>query len=186
MPKVRRSNATESISKNKEDEDDMSGGSCSLYIEGKGKVSVSIGGSPSMPSISYTGLHGRGAVGYDIARVCGKAAIRCALRSAGFDIPRASIRIDVDVSAHEFGHMCIENACAQGIAIASGQAEMPAGGRVDATPIDINGSSLRLEPIKDGIERGLDELCDEKQAEADLVEGKAGRDGQFEHKESGR
>lgn len=92
----------------------MNGGSCSLYIEGKGKVSVSIGGSPSMPSISFTGLHGHGAVGYNIARVCEKAAIRCALRSAGFDIPRASIRIDVDVSAHEFGHMCIENACAQG------------------------------------------------------------------------
>lgn len=145
----------------------MNGGSCSLYIEGKGKVSVSIGGGPSMPSISFTGLHGHGAVGYNIARVCEKAAIRCALRSAGFDIPRASIRIDVDVSAHEFGHMCIENACAQGIAIASGQAEMPAGG---------NG----------GIERGLDELCDEKQAEADLAEGAADRDGQFEHKESGR
>lgn len=181
-----RSNATESISKNKEDEDDMSGGSCSLYIEGKGKVSVSIGGSPSMPSISFTGLHGRGAVGYDIARVCEKAAIRCALRSAGFDIPRASIRIDVDVSAHEFGHMCIENACAQGIAIASGQAEMPAGGRVDAIPIEIDGSTLRLEPIKDGIERGLDDLCDEKQAEADLVEETADRDEQLEHKESGR
>lgn len=41
----------------------MNGGSCSLYIEGKGKVSVSIGGSPSMPSISFTGLHGHGAVG---------------------------------------------------------------------------------------------------------------------------
>lgn len=164
----------------------MNGGSCSLYIEGKGKVSVSIGGSPSMPTISFTGLHGHGAVGYNIARVCEKAAIRCALRSAGFDIPRASIRIDVDVSAHEFGHMCIENACAQGIAVASGQAEMPVGGRVDAIPIDINGSSLRLEPIKDGIERGLDELCDEKQAEAGLVEGTADCDRQFEHKESGR
>lgn len=91
----------------------MNGGSCSLYIEGKGKVSVSIGGSPSMPSISFTGLHGRGAVGYSLARVCEeKAAIRCALRSAGFDIPRASVRIDIDESAHEFGHMCIENACA--------------------------------------------------------------------------
>lgn len=105
----------------------MNGGSCSLYIEGKGKVSVSIVGSPSMPSISFTGLHGHGAIGHNIARVCEKAAIRCALRSAGFDIPRASIRIDIDVSAHEFGHMCIENACAQGIAIASGQAEMPEG-----------------------------------------------------------
>lgn len=186
MPKVMRSNATESISKNKEDEDDMSGGSCSLYIEGKGKVSVSIGGSPSMPSISFTGLHGRRAVGYDIARVCEKAAIRCALRSAGFDIPRASIRIDVDVSAHEFRHMCIENACAQGIAIASGQAAMPEGSRVAATPIEIDGSTLRLEPIKDGIERGLDDLCDEKQAEADLVEETADRDEQLEHKESGR
>lgn len=75
----------------------MNGGSCSLYIEGKGKVSVSIGGGPCMPSISFTGLHGHGAVGYNIARVCEKAAIRCALRSAGFDIPRASIRIDIDV-----------------------------------------------------------------------------------------
>lgn len=164
----------------------MNGGSCSLYIEGKGKVSVSIVGSPSMPSISFTGLHGHGAIGHNIARVCEKAAIRCALRSAGFDIPRASIRIDIDVSAHEFGHMCIENACAQGIAIASGQAEMPEGSRVDATPIKIDGSTLRLEPTKDSIERGLDELCNEKQAEADLVEGTAGRDGQFEHKESGR
>ena len=134
----------------------MNGGSCSLYIEGKGKVSVSIGGGPCMPSISFTGLHGRGAVGHNIARVCEeKAAIRCALRSAGFDIPRASIRIDIDESAHEFGHMCIENACAQGIAIASGQAEMPEGGRVDATPIKIDGSTLRLEPAKGGIERGL-------------------------------
>lgn len=164
----------------------MNGWSCSLYIEGKGKVSVSIVGSPSMPSISFTGLHGHGAIGHNIARVCEKAAIRCALRSAGFDIPRASIRIDIDVSAHEFGHMCIENACAQGIAIASGQAEMPEGSRVDATPIKIDGSTLRLEPTKDSIERGLDELCNEKQAEADLVEGTAGRDGQFEHKESGR
>lgn len=59
----------------------MNGGSCSLYIEGKGKVSVSIGGGPCMPSISFTGLHGHGAVGYNIARVCEKAAIRCALRS---------------------------------------------------------------------------------------------------------
>lgn len=165
----------------------MNGRSCSLYIEGKGKVSVSIGGGPSMPSISFTGLHGHGAVGHNIARVCEeKAAIRCALRSAGFDIPRASIRIDVDESAHEFEHMCIENACAHGIAIASGQAEMPEGGRVAATPIKIDGSTLRLEPIKGGIERGLDELCDEKQAEADLVEGMADRDRQFEHKESRR
>lgn len=122
----------------------MNGGSCSLYIEGKGKVSVSIGGGPCMPSISFTGLHGHGAVGYNIARVCEKAAIRCALRSAGFDIPRASIRIEID------------------------------------------GSTLGLEPIKDGIERGLDDLCDEKQAEADLVEGMADRDRQFEHKESRR
>lgn len=165
----------------------MNGGSCSLYIEGKGKVSVSIDGGPSVPCMSFTGVHGRGTVGHSLARVCEeKAAIRCALRSAGFEIPRASIRIDVDESAHEFGHMCIENACAQGIAIASGQAEMPARGRVEATPIEINGSTLRLEPIKDGIERGMDELCDEKQAEADLVEGAADRDGQFEHKESGR
>ena len=103
-----------------------------------------------------------------------------------FRIPRASIRIDIDVSAHEFGHMCIENACAQGIAIASGQAEMPAGGRVSAVEIEIDGSTLGLEPIKDGIERGLDDLCDEKQAEADLVEGMADRDRQFEHKESRR
>ena len=165
----------------------MNGGSCSLYIEGKGKVSVSIGGGPSMPSISFTGLHGHGAVGHSLARVCEeKAAIRCALRSAGIDIPRASIRIDVDESAHEFGHMCIENACAQGIAIASGQAGMPEGGRVAATPIKIDGSTLRLEQLKDGVERGLDELYDEKQAEADLAEGAAGRDGQSEHKESGR
>lgn len=52
--------------------------------------------------------------------------------------------------------------------------------------IEIDGSTLGLEPTKGGIERGLDELCDEKQAEADLAEGAADRDGQFEHKESGR
>lgn len=165
----------------------MNGGSCSLYIEGKGKVSVNIDGHPSMPRMSFTGVQGRGAVGHSLARVCEeKAAIRCALRSAGFEIPRANVRIDIDESAYEFGHMCIENACAQGIAIASGQAEMPEGGRVDAIPIKIDGPTLRLEPVKDGIEHGLDELCDEKQAEADLVEGAAGRDGQLEHKESGR
>lgn len=165
----------------------MNGGTCSLYIEGKGKVSVSIDGHPSMPSMSFTGLHARGAVGHSLARVCEeKAAIRCALRSAGFGIPRASVRIDIDESAQEFGHMCIENACAQGIAIASGQAEMPEGGRVNATPIKIDGSTLRLEPTKGGSERGLNELCDEKQAEADLVEGAADCDGQLEHKESGR
>lgn len=113
-------------------------------------------------------------------------AVEAARALAGFDIPRASIRIDVDVSAHEFGHMCIENACAQGIAIASGQAAMPEGSRVAATPIEIDGSTLRLEPIKDGIERGLDDLCDEKQAKADLVEETADRDEQLEHKESGR
>ena len=165
----------------------MSSGSCVLYIEGKGKVSVSIDEQPSMPSISFTGVHGRGAVGHSLARVCEeKAAIRCALHSAGFEIPRANVRIDIDESAHEFGHMCIENACAQGIAIANGQAEMPEGGYVAATPIEINGSTLRLEPIKDDIERGLDDLCDEKQAEVDLAEGTADRDGQSEHKESGR
>lgn len=61
-----------------------------------------------------------------------------------------------------------------------------AGGRVSAVEIEIDGSTLGLEPTKGGIERGLDELCDEKQAEADLAEGAADRDGQFEHKESGR
>ena len=61
----------------------MNGGSCSLYIEGKGKVSVSIGGSPSMPSISFTGLHGHGAVGYNPAGVCETAARRGARRRAG-------------------------------------------------------------------------------------------------------
>lgn len=94
--------------------------------------------------------------------------------------------IDVDKSAHEYGHKCIENACAQGIAIASGQAEMPAGGRVSAVEIDIDGSSLGLEPAKDGLERSLDDLCDEKQAEADLVEGNEDRETRFESKETGR
>lgn len=165
----------------------MNGGSCSLYIEGKGKVFVSIDEHPSMPRMSFTGVQGRGAIGRSLARVCEeKAAIRCALRSAGFEVPMTNVRIDIDESAHEFGHMCIENACAQGIAIASGQAAMPEGGRVAAIPIEINGSTLRLEPIKDGIERGLDDLCDEKKAEADLVEGTADREGQSEHKESGR
>lgn len=102
----------------------MSNKSCNLFIEGKGKVSVSIDEHPSMPSMSFTGLQGRG-----MGRVVEeKAAIRCALRQAGFDIPMANVRIHIDESAHEFSHKCIENACAQGIAIASGQAEMPAGG----------------------------------------------------------
>lgn len=160
----------------------MNGSSCSLYIEGKGKVSVGINERPGMPSMTFTGVQGRG-----MGRVVEeKAAIRCALRSAGFDIPRAGIRIDIDQSAHEFGYKCIENACAQGIAIASGQAEMPAGGRVSAMEIDIDGSSLGLEPAKDGLERSLDDLCDEKQAEADLVEGNEVRETRFESKETGR
>lgn len=80
--------------------------SCNLFIESKGKVSVSIDEYPSMPSMSFTGLQGRG-----MGRVVEeKAAIRCALRQAGFDIPMANVRIDVDQSAHEFGHKCIENA----------------------------------------------------------------------------
>lgn len=160
----------------------MSNGSCSLFIEGKGKISVSIDKCPSMPSMSFTGLQGRG-----MGRVVEeKAAIRCALRQAGFDIPMANVRIDVDQSAHEFGHKCIENACAQGIAIASGQAELPEGGRVSAVEIDIDGSTLGLEPNKDGLERSLDDLCDEKQAEADLIEGDKGRETRFVGKETER
>lgn len=160
----------------------MSNGSCNLFIEGKGKVSVSIDEHPSMPSMSFTGLHGRG-VGRVVEE---KAAIRCALRQAGFDIPMANVRIHVDQSAHEFGHRCIENACAQGIAIASGQAKMPAGGRVSAVEIEIDGSTLGLEPSKDVSERGLDDLCDEKQAEADFVAGEADRSEKPERKETGR
>lgn len=160
----------------------MGNKSCNLFIEGKGRVSVSIDEHPSMPSMSFTGLQGCG-----MGRVVEeKAVIRCALRQAGFDIPMANVRIDVDKSAHEFGHKCIENACAQGIAIASGQAEMPAGGRVSAEEIDIDGSSLGLEPVKDGLERSLDDLCDEKQAEADLVAENKDRGTRFESKESGR
>jgi len=160
----------------------MSNKSCNLFIEGKGKVSVSIDDCPSMPSMSFTGLQGRG-----MGRVVEeKAAIRCALRQAGFDIPMANVRIDVDQSAHEFGHKCIENACAQGIAIASGQAEMPAGGRVNAVEIEIDGSTLGLEPTKDVSERGLDDLCDEKQAEADFVAGEADRSEKPERKETER
>lgn len=160
----------------------MSNGSCSLFIEGKGKISVSIDKCPSMPSMSFTGLQGRG-----MGRVVEeKAAIRCALRQAGFDIPMANVRIDVDQSAHEFGHKCIENACAQGIAIASGQAELPEGGRVSAVAIEIDGSTLGLEPNKDGLERGLDDLCDEKQAEADLISESADRSDKPERKEAGR
>lgn len=160
----------------------MSNKSCNLFIEGKGKVSVSIDDCPSMPSMSFTGLQGRG-----MGRVVEeKAAIRCALRQAGFDIPMANVRIDVDQSAHEFGHKCIENACAQGIAIASGQAEMPAGGRVSAVEIEIDGSTLGLEPTKDVSERGLDDLCDEKQAEADFVAGEADRSEKPERKETER
>lgn len=160
----------------------MSNGSCNLFIEGKGKVSVSIDEHPSMPSMSFTGLQRRG-VGRVVEE---KAAIRCALRQAGFDIPMANVRIDVDQSAHEFGHKCIENACAQGIAIASGQAKMPAGGRVSAVEIEIDGSTLGLEPVKDCSERGLDDLCNEKQAEADFVAGAADHSEKPEHKEAGR
>lgn len=160
----------------------MSNGSCNLFIEGKGKVSVSIDECPSMPSMSFTGLQGRG-----MGRVVEeKATIRCALRQAGFDIPMANARIDIDQSAHEFGRKCIENACAQGIAIASGQAEMPAGGRVSAMAIEIDGSTLSLEPIKDVLERALDDLCDEKQDEADLIGGNETRETRFESKETGR
>lgn len=160
----------------------MSNKSCNLFIEGKGKVSVSIDEHPSMPSMSFTGLQGRG-VGRVVEE---KAAIRCALRQAGFDIPMANVRIHVDQSAHEFGRKCIENACAQGIAIASGQAEMPAGGRVSAVEIEIDGSTLGLEPTKDVPERGLDDLFDEKQAEADLITGAAGHSEKPERKETGR
>lgn len=160
----------------------MSNGSCDLFIEGKGKVSVSIDEHPSMPSMSFTGLHGRG-VGRVVEE---KAAIRCALRQAGFDIPMANVRIHIDQSAHGFGHRCIENACAQGIAIASGQAELPEGGRVSAVEIEIDGSTLGLEPTRDVPERGLDDLCDEKQTEADLIAGSADRSGKSERKETGR
>lgn len=160
----------------------MSNDSCSLFIEGKGKVSVSIDKCPSMPSMTFTGLQGRG-----MGRVVEeKAAIRCALRQAGFDIPMANVRIHVDQSAHGFGHKCIENACAQGIAIASGQAEMPAGGRVSAVEIEIDGSTLGFEPIKDIPERGLDDLCDEKQAEVDLISESADCSDKPERKETGR
>ena len=160
----------------------MGNKSCNLFIEGKGKVSVSIDDCPSMPSMSFTGLQGRG-----MGRVVEeKAAIRCALRQAGFDIPMANVRIEVDQSAHEFGHKCIENACAQGIAIASGQADAPAGGRVSAVEIEIDGSTLGLEPTKDVSERDLDDLCDEKQAEADFVAGEADLSEKPERKETGR
>lgn len=160
----------------------MNGKSCNLYIEGKGKVSVSIDDRPSMSTMTFAGVQGRG-----MGRVVeNKAAIRCALRSAGFDIPQAHVRIDIDESARKFGFKCIENACAQGIAIASGQAEMPAGRRVSAVEIDIDGSSLGLEPVIDGLERSLDDLCDEKQTEANLAEGNKGRETRFESKETGR
>lgn len=160
----------------------MSNGSCSLFIEGKGKISVSIDEHPSMPSMSFTGLQGRG-VGRAVEE---KAAIRCALRQAGFDIPMANVRIQIDDSAHEFSHKCIENACAQGIAIASGQAEMPAGGRVSAVEIEIDGSTLGLEPTEDGLERSLDDLCDEKQVETDFVGASKDREMRFESKETGQ
>lgn len=165
----------------------MSNGSCSLFIEGKGKISVSIDKHSSLFDIGFTGLHGCGATGRDVVRVCEeKAAIRCALRSAGFHVPIANIQIEVDQSTHEFGHKCIENACAQGIAIASGQAEMPAGGRVSAVEIEIDGSSLGLEPAKEGLKRDFDDLCDEKQAEADLIAVAADNSEKPERKETGR
>lgn len=81
----------------------MGNKSCNLFIEGKGKVSVSINEHPGMPSMSFTGLQGRG-----------------------------------------------------------------------------------LRPAKDGLERGLDDLCDEKRADADLVEGNKDRETRFESKETER
>lgn len=77
----------------------MGNKSCNLFIEGKGKVSVSIDDCPSMPSMS---------------------------------------------------------------------------------------SSLGLKPAKDGLERGLDDLCDEKQVEADLSEGNKDLETRFESKETER
>ena len=47
-------------------------------------------------------------------------------------------------------------------------------------------SSLGLRPAKDGLERGLDDLCDEKQVEADLAEGNKDLETRFESKETER
>lgn len=66
------------------------------------------------------------------------------------------------------------------------EAEMPAGRRVSAVEIEIDGSTLGLEPAKEGLERDLDDLCDEKQAEADLIEGAADNSEKPERKETGR
>lgn len=63
---------------------------------------------------------------------------------------------------------------------------MPAGGRVNAVEIEIDGSTFGLEPAKDGLERGLDDFCDEKQTEADLVDGNKNRETRFESKETER
>lgn len=63
---------------------------------------------------------------------------------------------------------------------------MPVGGHVSAVEIEIDGSTLGLEPAKGGLECSLDDLCDEKQAEADFVEGNKDRETQFESKETGR
>lgn len=63
---------------------------------------------------------------------------------------------------------------------------MPAGGRVSAVEIEIDGSTLGLEPTEDGLERSLDDLCDEKQAETDFVGGSKDREMRFESKENGR
>ena len=52
--------------------------------------------------------------------------------------------------------------------------------------IEIDGSTLGLEPTKNVSERGLDDLCDEKQAEADFVAGEADRSEKPERKETGR
>ena len=80
----------------------------------------------------------------------------------------------------------LDELCEQGIAIANGQAEMPAGGRVCAVEIEIDGSTLGLEPTEDGLERSLDDLCDEKHAETDFVVGSKDREMRFESKETGR
>lgn len=45
---------------------------------------------------------------------------------------------------------------------------------------------LDMELTEDGLERSLDDLCDEKQAETDFVGGSKDREMRFESKETGR
>lgn len=146
------------------------GNSCNLFIEGKGKISVTIDDHPSLPKMTMTGTNGRGM--RDV--VYGTSDIRCAIRQAGFNEPMANMHIHIDESAKEFGSECIKNAIAQGIVIASGQATIPDNGYVTAEPIQIDGSSLELKNDSKEVEFSLDDLCEAKDEEAEIANDESG------------